>query len=195
MKEFFKHHWVVAAVVILVIFLAVRHWLGADSGKSSRLTHIPADQVAAGDTRYTYRLIQPDTSIGILCEYNKKLSARDGVMLEYDIFRPDKEGKYQVIIALAPYVRDSGEMNMLGVEDRVSNGRRRSPGVPARLVDPYRDILYRSGMRTGFGTIFMMDRLKREAMFKNSYMLMLFRHRLLDDTWPGRGNQDMRCAS
>jgi putative hydrolase, CocE/NonD family len=47
-----------------------------------------------------------------------KIPARDGVLLECDIFRPSKPGKYPVIMSLAPYVRNGGGMSMMGLVDR-----------------------------------------------------------------------------
>ncbi|MFE0678559.1 CocE/NonD family hydrolase [Streptomyces sp. NPDC058867] len=241
----------------------------------TRLSSLPASEVSPGDERYTYGLSRPDPAIGITCEYDVKLPARDGVLLECDVFRPDKEGQYPVIVALAPYTRAGDGMPMIGVEDRGGVGTRlelfeqpnpefwiprgyvyvtvnprgfhgsegkhqamlqsqhedfydavewaaeqpwstgkvgiagisyyalsqygaaslRPPHLCAAipwegLTDPYRDILYRGGIRCGFGTMFMfmMDSLKNEALWRNSYLRKVFRHRLLDDTWLERGS-------
>ena len=40
---------------------------------------------------------------GIKCEYDVAVEMRDGVKIYVDVFRPDKEGKYPVLIAWAPY--------------------------------------------------------------------------------------------
>ena len=240
-------------------------------------TFISAGEIASGDPRYTYDLSQADPSIGILCEYNIKIPARDGVMLECDIYRPDKEGQYPVILSLAPYLRQNNRMSMHGVdaEDRGgvgttlelfeqpnpefwiprgyvfitvnprgfggSEGKHEAMqqsqhedfydaiewaaaqpwstgkvgiagisyyamsqyGVAALqpphlsamvpwegLADPYRDIAYRGGMRSGFGTMFMLmlDTLKNSPLWRNSYLYMVFRHSLMGDTWFNRGS-------
>ena len=40
---------------------------------------------------------------GIICEYDVAVMMRDGVKIYVDIFRPEKEGKYPVLIAWSPY--------------------------------------------------------------------------------------------
>jgi putative CocE/NonD family hydrolase len=40
---------------------------------------------------------------GIKCEYDVAVPMRDGVKIYVDVFRPDKEGQYPVLIAWAPY--------------------------------------------------------------------------------------------
>ncbi len=40
---------------------------------------------------------------GIKCEYDVAVEMRDGAKIYVDVFRPDKEGKYPVLIAWAPY--------------------------------------------------------------------------------------------
>lgn len=40
---------------------------------------------------------------GIICEYDVAVTMRDGVKIYVDIFRPEKEEKYPVLIAWAPY--------------------------------------------------------------------------------------------
>jgi uncharacterized protein len=40
---------------------------------------------------------------GIICEYDFTVPMRDGVKIYVDIFRPEKEGKYPVLIAWSPY--------------------------------------------------------------------------------------------
>lgn len=40
---------------------------------------------------------------GIICEYDVTVPMRDGVKIYVDIFRPEKEGKYPVLIAWSPY--------------------------------------------------------------------------------------------
>ncbi len=47
----------------------------------------------------------PRTAVaaGIKCEYDVAVKMRDGVKIYIDVFRPQKEGKYPVVIAWAPY--------------------------------------------------------------------------------------------
>jgi len=40
---------------------------------------------------------------GIICEYDIAVAMRDGVKIYVDIFRPEKEGRYPVLIAWSPY--------------------------------------------------------------------------------------------
>jgi predicted acyl esterase len=40
---------------------------------------------------------------GMICEYDVTVPMRDGVKIYIDVFRPDKEGKFPVLIAWSPY--------------------------------------------------------------------------------------------
>jgi predicted acyl esterase len=53
---------------------------------------------------------------GIICEYDVPVKMRDGVNIYVDIFRPEKEGKYPVLIAWSPY----GKHGCMQVEPRVT---------------------------------------------------------------------------
>jgi predicted acyl esterase len=44
-----------------------------------------------------------ETSEGIICEYDVAVTMRDGVKIYVDVFRPEKEGKYPVLIPWSPY--------------------------------------------------------------------------------------------
>ncbi len=59
-----------------------------------------------------YRLPKVDTpdfnprtekAEGMSIEYDVAVTMRDGVKIYVDIFRPEKEGKYPVLIAWSPY--------------------------------------------------------------------------------------------
>ncbi len=40
---------------------------------------------------------------GMMIEYDAAVTMRDGIKIYIDIYRPDKEGKYPVLIAWGPY--------------------------------------------------------------------------------------------
>jgi predicted acyl esterase len=44
-----------------------------------------------------------DKNRGIVCEYDVAVAMRDGIKIYVNIFRPEKEGKYPVLIAWSPY--------------------------------------------------------------------------------------------
>jgi putative CocE/NonD family hydrolase len=44
-----------------------------------------------------------ETTEGMICEYDVTVKMRDGIKIYVDIFRPEKEGKYPVIISWSPY--------------------------------------------------------------------------------------------
>lgn len=76
------------------------------------------------DGRYDYGLSQPDPSIQVLVEENVFIPTRDGTRLQCDIYRPDKPGRYPVIMAFAPYPRRVGAGVMPGVDDNGGVGTR-----------------------------------------------------------------------
>lgn len=60
------------------------------------------------------------------------------------------------------------------------------------LADPYRDIMYRGGLRAGFGVMFMfmIDQLRNAPMWRDSELLAMLRHPLYDDHWRARGGDN-----
>lgn len=76
------------------------------------------------DGRYDYGLSQPDPSVRVLVEEDVPIPVRDGTRLRCDIYRPDKPGRYPVIMAFAPYPRRVGAGVMPGVDDNGGVGTR-----------------------------------------------------------------------
>ena len=44
-----------------------------------------------------------EVTAGIICEYDVTVMMRDEIKIYIDVFRPEKEGQYPVLIGWAPY--------------------------------------------------------------------------------------------
>jgi predicted acyl esterase len=76
---------------------------------------------ASFETRYTrgklpvgggYPGLRPgrrvDQALGMVCEYDVPVTMRDGTKLYVDVFRPEADGNYPVVLAWAPYGKHPG---------------------------------------------------------------------------------------
>src|SRR4030042_778267 len=56
-------------------------------------------------TIYTGEIPKPDTP-GVKIEENIYVEMRDGVKLAVDIYHPEKEGRYPVLLSMCPYLKE-----------------------------------------------------------------------------------------
>ena len=50
--------------------------------------------------------IRPPLPEGIVLEENVSITMRDGVRLDADVYRPEKEGQYPGILSMSPYIKE-----------------------------------------------------------------------------------------
>ena len=72
-----------------------------------------SDPSYVDDGRYDYGLSQPNESYAVKVENDVMITMRDGAVLRGDVYRPDAEGRFPVIMAEAPYPRSGGMNSML----------------------------------------------------------------------------------
>ncbi|MFC2072849.1 CocE/NonD family hydrolase [Chloroflexota bacterium] len=53
-----------------------------------------------------YQITRPPLPTGVQLEENVYITMRDGIKLAVDVYKPEKEGRYPVILAIAPYKKE-----------------------------------------------------------------------------------------
>ena len=85
-----------------VLMAASQKETAANQGQGSRTN--PYEMLPRSDGFLPYRIIP--TPGGMLIEKDVMVTMRDGVRLASNVYRPDKPGKFPVILAMTPYGKD-----------------------------------------------------------------------------------------
>ncbi len=53
-----------------------------------------------------YPVVRPPLPPGVRLDANERVTMRDGIKLAVDIYRPEKEGRYPVLLSTSPYIKE-----------------------------------------------------------------------------------------